>query len=99
MPIKTTSLNNHRLSERFKITMKVRISCPDGRSIDCVTQNISEGGVYVLTTDCDFPIGEMVEVQKINNQDDSVDLTNNMAIVVHKEEDGIGLAFVDLNLG
>lgn len=89
---------DHRESERFNIAMKVRISCPDGSAVECMTRNISEGGVYVLTTECDQSIGEMVQIEKIKGQEVTVNLTNNTAIVVHKDSEGVGLAFVDLYL-
>ncbi len=90
---------NQRISERFNIEMQIELICPDGSVHVCTTRDISEGGAFVLITNAVVPIGEMVTINKIKNQNVSINLNNNTAVVVHKEDDGIGLAFVDLNLG
>jgi len=97
--MKNNSAKNQRISERFKIEMQIELTCPDGSAHVCTTRNISEGGVYVLIQNADVPIGEMVSINKLEGQDVAATLKNNTAIVVHKECDGIGLAFVDLSLG
>lgn len=93
------SAKNQRISERFNIEMQVELVCPDGSVHVCTTRNISEGGAFVLIQNADVPIGEMVNIKKLDGQDVAITLKNNTAIVVHKECDGVGLAFVDLSLG
>ena len=95
----TAHLNKkQRVSERFNIEMKVKLICHDGAVYTCTTRNISEGGIFVLIADVEIPVGEMVTINKIKGQNDFIKLANDTAVVVHKESDGIGLAFVDLSL-
>lgn len=98
MPIPTG--RDQRRFERFEIAMQVEITYPDGTVHKCTTRNISEGGVFVLLPNETFPpLGEMVTIKKLPDQDTEIDLPNDTAVVVHKDANGIGLAFVDLNLG
>lgn len=98
MPIPTG--RDQRRFERFTIAMQVEITYHDGTIHQCTTRNISEGGIFVLLPNETFPpLGEMVTVVKLPEQDISIDLPNDTAVVVHKDDNGIGLAFVDLNLG
>jgi len=91
---------DQRRFERFTIAMQVEIIYPDGTIHQCTTRNISEGGIFVILPNETFPpLGEMVTVKKLPDQDTTIDLPNDTAVVVHKDENGIGLAFVDLNLG
>jgi len=91
---------DQRRFERFTIAMQVEIIYPDGTIHQCTTRNISEGGIFVLLPNETFPpLGEMVTVKKLPDQDITIDLPNDTAVVVHKDENGIGLAFVDLHLG
>ena len=91
---------DQRRFERFNIAMQVQLTCPDGQTHICTTRNISEGGVFVLLADTnDLPLGEMVTINKLPNQDVTTDLPNDTAVIVHRDSAGIGLAFVDLNLG
>ncbi|MDH5393290.1 MAG: PilZ domain-containing protein [Gammaproteobacteria bacterium] len=95
-----TTGRNQRRFERFAITMVVELSYPDGTSHTGSTRNISEGGIFILLPNRPFPpLGELVTIKKQANQDSSFELPNDTAVVVHKDKDGIGLAFVDLNLG
>lgn len=91
---------NQRRFERFTITIMVTLSYPDGTIHQCTTRNISDGGIFVLLPNTPFPpLGEMVTIDKLPDQDTTIELPNDTAVVVHKDEYGIGLAFVDLNLG
>ncbi|MCK4709117.1 MAG: PilZ domain-containing protein [Gammaproteobacteria bacterium] len=91
---------DQRRFERFVIAMKVELIYPDGTIHLCTTRNISEGGIFVLLPNTAFPpLGEMVTINKVSGQDISIELPNDTAVVVHKDENGIGLAFVDLSLG
>lgn len=92
-------LKNNRCCERFEIAMQIKLIYPDGSVHLSTTRNISEGGMFVILPESDSPpLGEMVTFYKIEGQDVKVALLNDTAIVVHKEDDGIGLAFVDLSL-
>jgi hypothetical protein len=98
MPLPTG--RDQRRFERFNIAMQVELVCPDGSSHICTTRNISEGGIFVLITDRESPpLGEMVTITKLPDQDIPLELPNDVAIIVHKDDTGLGLAFVDLHLG
>lgn len=91
---------DQRRFERFAIAMQVEITYPDGTIHQCTTRNISDGGIFVLLPNETFPpLGEMVTVQKMPDQDSNMELPNDTAVVVHKDDQGIGMAFVDLQLG
>ncbi|MCK5336193.1 MAG: PilZ domain-containing protein [Gammaproteobacteria bacterium] len=91
---------NQRRFERFTVSMMVELVYPDETIHQCATRNISEGGLFILLENTTFPpLGEMVNIKKMPDQDISIELPHDTAVVVHKEDDGIGLAFVDLDLG
>jgi len=91
---------NQRRHERFAVSMTVELVYPDDTVHQCMTRNISEGGLFVLLPESTFPpLGEMVSISKLPGQDISTELPHDTAVVVHKDNEGIGLAFVDLNLG
>jgi c-di-GMP-binding flagellar brake protein YcgR len=94
-----SSLKNNRCCERFEIAMQIKLIYPDGSVRLSTTRNLSEGGMFVILPKTDFPpLGEMVTFYKIDGQDVTATLVNDTAVVVHIEDDGIGLAFVDLSL-
>lgn len=91
---------NQRQFERFTVSMMVELVYPDDSIHRCTTLNISEGGLFVLLPNETFPpIGEIVNIKKLPDQEIATNLPHSTAVVVHKDDDGIGLAFVDLNLG
>lgn len=91
---------NQRRFERFTVSMEVELVYPDETTLRCTTRNISEGGLFVLLPNTVFPpLGEMVNITKVPGQDISIELPQDTAVVVHKDDVGIGLAFVDLDLG
>jgi len=80
--------------------MTVELIYPDETTHQCTTRNISDGGVFVLLPNTTFPpLGEMVHIKKISDQETTIELPHDTAVVVHKDDNGIGLAFVDLDLG
>ena len=98
MPIPTG--RNQRRFERFNVSMMIELVYPDGTTHQCQTKNISEGGLFVILPNAPFPpLGEMVNLQKLPDQEITTELPNDTAVVVHKDDDGIGLAFVDLDIG
>ncbi len=91
---------NQRRYERFTVSMEVELVYPDETTHRCTTRNISEGGLFILLPNTVFPpLGEMVNITKVPGQDINTELPHDTAVVVHKDDAGIGLAFVDLDLG
>lgn len=98
MPIPTG--RDLRRFERLTVSMIVELVYPDETTHQCTTRNISDGGVFVLLPNTIFPpLGEMVHIKKIAGQESTMELPHDTAVVVHKDDNGIGLAFVDLDLG
>lgn len=90
---------NNRRSERFAIEMQIKLIFPDGSVHLSKTRDISEGGMFIILPSSEYPpLGEMVTFYKVEGQDVTTTLASDTAIVVHIENDGIGLAFVDLSL-
>ena len=93
------SVNNQRLSERFKISMEVEVAYPNGSIYHYMTRDVGDGGVYILMPKEDFPpLGEIVAIQKASDESCKTKLSSDVAVVVHTGSDGIGLAFVDIDL-
>lgn len=91
---------NQRRYERITISMEVELVYPDETTLRCTTRNIIEGGLFILLPNKESPpLGEMVHITKVPGQDINTELPHDTAVVVHKDDAGIGLAFVDLELG
>lgn len=91
---------DQRRHKRYDIIMEVELTYPDGEKQLGKTKNISEGGLFlVLHSETIPPLGEMVYVHKTQGQQINIELPSNEAIVVHKDDNGIGLAFVDMDMG
>ncbi|MFV2059768.1 MAG: PilZ domain-containing protein [Gammaproteobacteria bacterium] len=87
-----------RWDDRKSLNVDVTLACGTKDAVTGVTQNISDGGMYVATnvSDVDLYAHCMVTV-KINDKNDEVDnenLNKNLqAMVAYKDERGIGLMF------
>lgn len=97
--METSQAKYNRRSERFAIAMQIKLIYPDGSVHLSKTRDISAGGMFVILPITEFPpLGEMVTFYKVEGQDVTTTLDSDTAIVVHIENVGIGLAFVDLSL-
>ena len=88
-----------RKHPRQEIHLEVELSFPSGEKQTVRTLDISDGGVFLVVDKLRRPIiGEVVEV-KIMNDEQNTDVTfpSNDAVVVRQEENGIGLAFIELD--
>jgi len=86
---------------RRKIHLEIELSFPSGEKQTVRTQDISDGGIFLVVDKLRRPIiGEVVEVKILNDeQNTGVALPSNDAVVVRQEEGGIGLAFIELDFG
>ena len=85
---------------RREAYFEVELGIPSGETHVVHTRDISEGGVFLLLGDTQRPIiGEVVTV-KIHEEAQSKGETfpSGDAVVVRQEEEGIGLAFIELEL-
>jgi hypothetical protein len=70
----------------------VKLMHPVAGEQDVEMRDMSDGGVFVLTTNRDaFPIGEVVQIQALDIEDAPV----LSARVVRHEPGGIGLMFIE----
>jgi len=88
---------NLRKHPRKEIKVSVELTFLDKPYEIVNTRNISAGGMFIEVTPSDkFPIGEMVSVHYLdplhNNKDKFKD-----AIIVHVAQDGIGIAYIEMN--
>ena len=94
----TKELRKH---PRREIHLEVELSFPTGEKQTVRTQDISDGGIFLVVDKLRRPlIGEVVEVKIINDEKNTgIQLPSNDAVVVRQEEGGIGLAFIELDFG
>lgn len=92
-------VNNQRRFERFNISIKIEVIYPDGGAHICDTRDVSDGGIFVCMQRSHYPaLGEVVAIKVIDKRDDAAHLMSESAVVVHRGDDGIGLAFIDMEL-
>ena len=87
-----------RWNDRKSMNVDVTLACGSNDAVIGVTQNISDGGMYVATnvSDVDLYAHCMVTVKFDGNQDepDKEGLSKNVqAMVAYKDDRGIGLMF------
>jgi len=84
-----------RKSARRPVRLDVQIGIPSGDTIQVNSRDISDGGMFLLMNpDIQPPIGEMVSIHVINGSQDQI--PSSEAIVVHRLDDGIGVAFIHI---
>ena len=86
---------------RREIHLEVELAFPSGEKQTVRTMDISDGGVFLIVDKLRRPIiGEVVEVVIINDEKNAgVVFPSSDAVVVRQEENGIGLAFIELDFG
>ncbi len=87
-----------RKSERRAISLAIELLYPSGDTQTVHTRDISDGGLFLIMEKLKQPIiGECVKVSIMDNNSDTV-LPSNDAVVVRQSPDGIGLAFIEMDL-
>ncbi len=89
----------NRKSPRRNIILDVELSYPTGdRQIVC-TRDISDGGLFIILDQLDRPVmGELVGVKLLGDSAKNEVLPGTDAVVVHQDSEGIGLAFIQIEL-
>lgn len=84
---------------RREVSFEVELGIPSGEMHIVRTRDVSEGGVFVLLNGTPRPvIGEVVTVKLTENAKQSGEtFPSDDAVVVRQEEEGIGLAFIELD--
>ena len=87
---------NLRKHPRREIKVSVELTFLDEPYAVVNTRNISEGGMFIEVDSAEkFPIGEMVSVHYLDPLNNDAD-TFKDAIIVHKNEDGFGICFIEM---
>ncbi len=87
---------NLRRFPRKEIQIEVELRFLEDEARTVITRDMSEGGLYMRVNDTDhYPLGEMVSV-RFKNPLDEFSNTEKDAIIVRQDEDGIAVAFVEM---
>jgi len=85
--------SDQRQHIRTKLTSNVKLTHPDTGTMVVKTRDISDGGIYLLSSITNLPpIGSQVKVQLMDTPFEAPILD---MIIVRYEHDGIGLAFIE----
>ncbi|MDH3342289.1 MAG: PilZ domain-containing protein [Gammaproteobacteria bacterium] len=88
---------NNRRHARHDIQIDVSLTLMDNETKTMQTRDISDGGMFLNTNSpSDFPLGEMVHIQYNNPLSDNIE-TEVDAIVVRLNNDGVGVAFIEMD--
>ena len=88
---------NLRRHPRKEIEIEVELRFLEDHARTVVTRDMSEGGLYMHVKDTShYPLGEMVSLRYKNPLDNFSD-TEKDAIIVRLEDDGIAVAFVEID--
>jgi len=88
---------NKRKHSRHEIHVDVKLSYLENVPKHVFTRDISEGGMFLeIDNTSNYPLGEMVHL-KYNDPDLDEAVTEKDAIIVRVADDGLGIAFVELD--
>ena len=94
--IKTMAENNRRYL-RTEIEIDVELSFGENTTNGNKTQNLSEGGMFIVLEKPEiFPLGDMV-IAKYNDPLNNDSETTKDAVIVRVAERGIAIAYIDLD--
>ena len=87
---------NQRQHPRKEIRIEVALSFLEDEIRTVITRDISEGGLFMMVDNPDhYPLGEIVSLDFQDPLNGLVQ-THKEAIVVRCDEDGLGVAFVEM---
>jgi len=88
--------NNQRQFERSEIKIEVTLSYLEDNARTVITRNISTGGLFMqLDNPGHYPLGEIVNLKFTDPLTDS-DNTEKDAVIIRCADDGIAVAFVEM---
>jgi len=88
---------NKRRFPRKEIEIEVELRFLEDDARIVITRDLSEGGLFMRIKDTEhYPMGEMVSLRFKNPLDDFTD-TEKDGIVVRQTDDGIAIAFVEMD--
>lgn len=87
---------NKRQFDRSKTRIEIVLSYLDDNTRTVITRNISEGGLFMQLDNPDhYPLGEMVNIKYTDPLSDNAN-TEKDAIIVRCADDGIAVAFIEM---
>lgn len=87
-----------RKHPRRPVVLNVELSYPSGKTQTVQSRDISEGGLFLVMQD-DVPmLGEVVGIRLTGDSVGQETLPSEEAVVVHRHVDGIGVAFIEMDL-
>lgn len=88
---------NLRRFPRKEIQIEVELRFLEDNARTVITRDMSEGGLFMQLKDTDhYPMGEMVSMRFKNPLEDFAD-TEKDGIIVRRTDDGIAVAFVEMD--
>lgn len=88
-----------RKSARQPIHLDVELAYPSGERHQAVTRDISDGGMFIFISSELRPVlGEVVAIRLIGHSAEKITLPATEAVVVHATPQGIGLAYIFIEL-
>ncbi|MBE9564452.1 MAG: PilZ domain-containing protein [Proteobacteria bacterium] len=88
---------NHRQHPRQEIQIEVELSFLEDTARTVITRDMSEGGLFMRLKDADhYPMGEMVSLNFKDPLDDYT-LTSKDGIIVRHTDDGIAVAYIEID--
>lgn len=88
---------NQRQFPREEIQIEVELRFLEDNSRTVITRNLSEGGLFMRLKDTDhYPMGEMVSLH-FKNPLANYEETEKDGIIVRHADDGIAVAFVEID--
>ena len=86
---------NKRTNVRFAVAMDVRVTTSDGRNCLMKTRNVSDSGAFLENRDIPHPpAGTVITIQIVDKLAEG-EAPQVRAEVMHVNEDGFGVRFVD----
>jgi hypothetical protein len=88
---------NQRQFPRKEVQIEVELSFLDDGLRTAITLDISEGGLYIQLDNPDYyPMGEMINL-RFNNPLSNNQETVKDGIIVRRSDNGIGIAFIEMD--
>lgn len=88
---------NSRRYKRHDIQIDINLTLTGSEPLTIRTHDISEGGMFLDTkSPSDFPLGEMVHIHYNNPLNNDVS-TKVDAIIVRLTDNGVGIAFIEMD--
>ena len=88
---------NHRQHPRQDIQIEVELSFLEDTARTVITRDMSEGGLFMRLSNADhYPMGEMVTLNFKDPLDDYTAISKD-GIIVRHTDDGIAVAYIEID--